>query len=157
MKVRTDYVTNSSSSSFILAFSDENSIVYELLNDFGTDNLDMLGIVIKDVFQADRLSKDEVLEKIRDYLLDDVWYIYLQKKRRENRSLTIDEFEKWMKTEEGRREVDEYIENIVNNISRNMDDKLVFVEVEYSDHDYNELEHEIMPNLGSTVYTFSCH
>ena len=33
MKIRTDFVTNSSSSSFILAFNNEASIVEELLKD----------------------------------------------------------------------------------------------------------------------------
>ena len=59
MKIRKGFVTNSSSSSFILGFTSEENIKKELEAE---DLKEYFDEVLEDVMRATKLTKDEVLE-----------------------------------------------------------------------------------------------
>ena len=156
MKIRTDYVTNSSSSSFILGFKDETTIYSELVSGFPKWAIDKVGTVIRDVDEADKFDKDEAISRIRNALKWTVKWDAEEAYRRRTRCSYSDSVD-YVKTKEGITEVNERLDNIVNNVVKDMEGKTVFVEVEYDDHCNADLEHEIMPNVECTIQRISHH
>ena len=156
MKIRTDYVTNSSSSSFILGFTNEDNIYDELISGFPKWAENYFLTVNRDVQSEKRLTKDEVIAKARKELRWDAEWNVRDKYQRKHRCSYSAAWD-YTETDAGRSEVEAKIEQYINNIIEDMDGKSVFVEVEYDDHCNGELEHEIMPKVESTIVRFSHH
>ena len=76
MKIRSDFVTNSSSSSFILGFTSENRIKDELLKD--SMSILVEHIVLDDVLKAEKFGKEKVEKIIREELSYVARYRWLQ-------------------------------------------------------------------------------
>lgn len=156
MKIRTDYVTNSSSSSFILGFKDKDTIYNELVSGFPKWAINQVGIVIRDIDSAEKFDKDEAVNRVRDGLKWTVrWDV--QDLYRKRTGCSYSDAMDYVETEDGQEEVKKRLDNIVNNILKDIEDKNVFVEVEYDDHCYSDLEHEIMPNVNCTIQRISHH
>lgn len=71
LKFRSDFVTNSSSSSFIVGFKSEDSVktkVGEVLKEYGKDYVDL---VLGDIQNEERLSAKQVIEMISDKKFED--------------------------------------------------------------------------------------
>ena len=156
MKIRTDYVTNSSSSSFILGFTSEENIHNELLSGFPEWAGEYFYTVSRDVQSERRLNKDEIIEMAKEELLWEAEYEVQNEYQRKHRVSYRDAWE-YTDTENGKKAVSEKLNHYVENIIKDMDGKSVFVEVEYDDHCNGELEHEIMPKVKSTIVSFSHH
>lgn len=156
MKIRTDYVTNSSSSSFILGFTSEENIYDELISGFPKWAENYLGIVCKDVQSEKHLNKDEVIAKAREEFQWDARWIVRDRYERKHRCSYREAWD-YTETDYGKSEVEAEIKRYVDEIIKDMDGKSVFVEVEYDDHCNSELEHEIMPDVKSTIVRFSHH
>lgn len=156
MKIRSDFVTNSSSSSFILGFTSEENIHNELFDGFPEWAAEYFYIVSRDVKSEKHLSKDEVIERARkEFQWNAEWEVQKEYERKHRASYR--EAWEYTDTAEGKAEVSAKIDHYINNIIKDMEGKSVFVEVEYDDGCDGELEYGVMPAVGVTIATFNHH
>lgn len=144
MKLRSDFVTNSSSSSFVLGFKNEESIHDECIDAFKEYSPELLGILLQDVDTNKHQTKEQIIKAMKE----DLWWSA--------------QFELWLRNnyaDPDDKDVDMLVEEWLKDITQRMDGKSVFIEVTYGDHDYvgAELEHEVVPNLPITIHRISNH
>lgn len=152
MKIRKGFVTNNSSSSFILGFTSEENIKKEL----EAENLkEYFDEVLRDVTRGIRLTKNEILEEYSEEIYyDTLWKL-------ENR-LDVPYGKRFeiRKTKEFQDELNRAITDRVSELEEDMKGYSVFVEIDYSDNDgfrYSNLEHYIAPNMNCCLAVISHH
>jgi len=156
MKIRNDFVTNSSSSSFLVGFKDEESIEKELRNEtrLGTK----FDKVLKDI-QKKRISKAEALHYFREEVY---WNVVMELQLKYKREVINNhDFYEWEKDFENRekfyQEVNDLIDTRYEEFKQKLEDYGYIALVSYDDHSNPDLELEIMPNLNCTIKHYSHH
>lgn len=165
MKIRSDYVTNSSSSSFILSFKNEESVLKTLEEQFpknikpgwSAGEEGYLNQLINEINEARRLVKDEVEDIIAR---EDRYNWQIISKLEREKGMSYSEAKDFLRTFEGQQvQHNLYVEKVKSVMDKIGDDEVI-VQVEHGDGSEGEdgtLEHEILQNLDCTVVRFSHH
>lgn len=156
MKVRKDFVTNSSSSSFIIAFENKEKAQEYFKEKAEIDSI--FNIILNDIISSQPLTKEEAIqiakqeyEEEADFNLffgNDYKNIFKQK--------TITEI---IESPEYIEEKNKIVNTQLQNFSAAIKDKEYLVCLEYEDHTEvgAELENMIMPFLDCVVDNFNHH
>lgn len=152
-KVRNGFVTNSSSSSFILGFKDEDSIAKTLADD---NTCGYFETIYRDCLESEKMDIETMLNNCRESIYWEVFY-NLEDKLAER--MNWDEIFEFTKTDEFKKLVEEETDKRINELRKDAEGKSIFVEVEYEDHSLSgsELEHDIVPYLDCCLEVFSNH
>lgn len=166
MKIRSDYVTNSSSSSFILSFKNEDSI-YNTLKEQFPKNIERgysyrkqgyLGQLLEEIEDSQRLTKEDIAEIVQSERYHIRWE--LEEKIQNEKGMSYSEVNAFLKTKEGQRMLSDAYKKELDDIMQIIGEDEVIVQVEHGGGGEGEdgiLEHEILPNLECTVVRFSHH
>lgn len=149
MKVRHGFVTNSSSSSFILCFQSKDNILDELVKENLT--AEELGLLVQSITGGTGMTREQVQEYVALELLGDIEYLRWNDNRQKGVPSDWDApLEGEWKAEHERR-----VKAVMNHIPTDV----YAVQIEESDNSMpgSVLEHEILPRLSVTKATFSHH
>lgn len=152
-KIRNGFVTNSSSSSFILGFKDKDSIAKTLADD---NTCGYFETIYQDCLEAEKMDIETMLNNCRESIYWDAFYDL--EYELENR-MNWDEIFEFTKTDEFKKLVEEETDKRINELRKDAEGKSIFVKVEYEDHSLSgsELEHDIVPYLDCCLEVFSNH
>ena len=156
MKVRKGFVTNSSSSSFILGFKDQEEID-DLLNKVAIDHHYVQ--LYEDIINVPKHSLNTILDRYKKEInYSESWS--LREKLKLERNLTYEEVFRMKDTKEFHDLLESAIQEKVNILAESLKNKTIIVELEYGDGGYGQdgvLEHYIVPNLKCCFARISHH
>lgn len=157
MKIRNDFVTNSSSSSFIVAFSNVDNISSDLESEKILDpyRRDWL---IKELLSGQVSNVEECIAKYTEDIYYDVKF-NIEDEIELKYGYNWYAAKNWIDThpDEFESKIQTRVDTQVDELKSSLADKDFISIVEVSDHDDSEMEHEIMPYLKCVVRRISHH
>lgn len=158
MKVRTDFVTNSSSSSFIIVFKSvaDREKQFNILR----ERYPIFAQTIISDIENNKITKEEALKEIKQDLESEAYWKYYW-----NNSIYWGRYPKFKDVDPYtdptiQKAVKEYVEIGLEKVLKELPKRGYYASVEYGDDDgtyYSELEHEIMPYQEFVVRRISHH
>lgn len=167
MKVRLDYVTNSSSSSFIIACKSEKEMVKTINEELALYSDEVKNTIIEDARNGQRDVSEYIEDAADEYACNRLTFTY-EFGRCGRKGSWVDKWRKkhpdadWLAYEddaEYKALYKKYYDEKFNEISDKLKGNDFVSIVEYEDHTNigSLLEHEIMPDLSITKEIISYH
>lgn len=150
MKTRSDFVTNSSSSSFVMGFKNKDTIKTETIKGMPKNGKYRTNTLVKDVTDAEKKTFDETINEIEEC-------VYWQEYYRHVYSSRVPRLRSYGDTEECKAIVKNMTKARLKEIKEKAENDTVFLIVSYSDHTDSDMEHEIMPHHKNTLYVINNH